>query len=43
MYFAKDATVASQYNVTVSIDDVVQPETAALLFDNAQVCWMRRL
>ena len=37
MYFAKDATVASQYNVTVSIDDVVQPETAALLFDNTGV------
>jgi flagellar hook protein FlgE len=37
MYFAKDATVASQYNVSVSIDDVVQPETASLLFDNAGV------
>lgn len=37
MYFAKDATVASQYNVTVSIDDVVQDETASLLFDNAGV------
>ena len=37
MYFAKDATVANQYNVTVSIDDVVQPETASLLFDNAGV------
>ena len=37
LYFAKDATVASQYNVTVSIDDVVQPETASLLFDNAGV------
>ncbi|MEE3096365.1 MAG: flagellar hook protein FlgE [Pseudomonadota bacterium] len=37
LYFAKDATVANQYNVTVSIDDVVQPETASLLFDNAGV------
>ena len=37
MYFAKDATVASQYNVSVSVDDVVQPETASLLFDNAGV------
>ncbi|MEC7959317.1 MAG: flagellar hook protein FlgE [Pseudomonadota bacterium] len=37
IYFAKDATVANQYNVTVSIDDVVQPETASLLFDNAGV------
>jgi flagellar hook protein FlgE len=37
MYFAKDAAVASQYNVTVSIDDVVQDETASLLFDNAGV------
>ena len=37
LYFAKDATVANQYNVTVSIDDVVQPETASLLFDNTGV------
>ena len=37
LYFAKDATVANQYNVTASIDDVVQPETAALVFDNAGV------
>ena len=37
LYFAKDAAVANQYNVTVSIDDVVQPETASLLFDNAGV------
>ena len=37
LYFAKDATAANQYNVTASIDDVVQPETAALVFDNAGV------
>lgn len=37
LYFAKDATAANQYNVTASIDDVVQPETASLLFDNAGV------
>jgi len=37
MYFVKDATVANQYNVSVSIDDVVQDETASLLFDNAGV------
>lgn len=37
LYFAKDVTVANQYNVTVSIDDVVQPETASILFDNAGV------
>ena len=37
LYFAKDATAANQYNVTASIDDVVQPETASLVFDNAGV------
>ena len=37
LYFAKDATAANQYNVTASIDDVVQPETASLLFDNTGV------
>ena len=37
LYFAKDAGAANQYNVTVSIDDVIQPETASLLFDNAGV------
>lgn len=37
LYFAKDAAAANQYNVTASIDDVVQPETAALVFDNAGV------
>ncbi len=37
LYFAKDAAAANQYNVTVSIDDVVQPETASLLFDNSGV------
>jgi flagellar hook protein FlgE len=34
MYFVKDPVTAGQYNVSVAIDDVVQPETAALLFDN---------
>ena len=34
MYFAKDAAAANQYNVSVTIDDVVMPETAALVFDN---------
>jgi flagellar hook protein FlgE len=37
MYFVKDATTAGQYNVSVAIDDVVQPETASLLFDNTGV------
>ena len=35
MYFYKDATDPKQYNVSVAIDDVVQPETGALLFDNS--------
>ena len=35
MYFYKDATDPNQYNVSVAIDDVVQPETGALLFDNS--------
>ena len=34
MYFYKDATDPKQYNVSVAIDDVVQPETGALL-DNS--------
>lgn len=37
MYFVKDATTAGQYNVSVAIDDVVQPETESLLFDNTGV------
>lgn len=37
MYFVKDATTAGQYNVSVAIDDVVQPETESLLFDNKGV------
>mgnify|MGYP001171873511 FL=1 len=37
LYFAKDAAAANQYNVTASIDDVVQPETAAIVFDNTGV------
>lgn len=37
LYFAKDTTAANQYNVTASIDDVVQPETASLIFDNTGV------
>ena len=35
MYFYKDATDPKQYNVAVAIDDVVQPETGALVFDNS--------
>ena len=35
MYFYKDVTDPRQYNVSVAIDDVVQPETGALLFDNS--------
>ena len=35
MYFYKDATDPKQYNVSVAIDDVVQPETGALLFDTS--------
>ena len=34
MYFAKDAAAGNQYNVSVTIDDVVMPETASLVFDN---------
>ena len=34
MYFVKDPVTAGQYNVSVAVDDVVQSETAALLFDN---------
>ena len=37
MYFVKDATTAGQYNISVAIDDVVQPETESLLFDNTGV------
>ena len=37
MYFVKDPVTAGQYNVSVAIDDVVQPETASLLFDNTGV------
>lgn len=35
MYFYKDATDPKQYNVSVAIDDVVQDETGALIFDNS--------
>jgi len=34
MYFAKDDETAGQYNLYVAIDDVVQPESAAIAFDN---------
>jgi flagellar hook protein FlgE len=37
MYFVKDPVTAGQYNVSVAIDDVVQPETESLLFDNTGV------
>ena len=37
MYFVKDTTTAGQYNISVAIDDVVQPETESLLFDNTGV------
>ena len=37
IYFVKDPVTAGQYNVSVAIDDVVQPETASLLFDNTGV------
>ena len=37
IYFAKDGVTSGQYNVTVAIDDVVQPETLTLAFDNTGV------
>lgn len=37
LYFAKDTAAANQYNVTASIDDVVQPENASLIFDNTGI------
>ena len=37
MYFAKDPVAANQYNISVTIDDVVMPETASLVFDNTGV------